>query len=104
MVAAFGSHPIPTVSFEQFHKVANLHVTTINLCDLTVNIATPNGGVDRATALPSSCAGPMMMRNTLPWLRSNDLLGASEATALRRLRNRSAFAAPLVDEPPNDKN
>jgi len=25
-----------------------------------------NGGVDRATALPSSCAGPMMMRNSLP--------------------------------------
>src|SRR5215813_10807652 len=34
--------------------------------------ARPNGGVDRAAALPSTFAGSRLMRNTLPPLRSND--------------------------------
>ena len=34
-----------------------------------------NGGVDAAARIHSSIAGPVMMRNTLPPLASNDLLG-----------------------------
>jgi hypothetical protein len=36
----------------------------------------PNGGVDAAARIHSSIAGPIMMRNTLPPLASNDLLCA----------------------------
>jgi len=36
---------------------------------------TPNGGVDAAARFHSSIAGPIMMRNTLPPLASNDLFG-----------------------------
>jgi hypothetical protein len=35
----------------------------------------PNVGVDAAARIHSSIAGPVMMRNTLPPLASNDLLG-----------------------------
>ena len=35
----------------------------------------PNGGVDAAARIHSSIAGPVMMRNTLPPLASNDLFG-----------------------------
>lgn len=38
VMAALGSHPILTISFEQFYKVANLHRGTINLLGATVNI------------------------------------------------------------------
>jgi hypothetical protein len=34
-----------------------------------------NGGVDAAARIHSSIAGPVMMRNTLPPLASNDLFG-----------------------------
>jgi hypothetical protein len=34
-----------------------------------------NGGVDAAARIQSSFAAPIMMRNTLPPLASNDLLG-----------------------------
>jgi hypothetical protein len=36
----------------------------------------PNGGVDAAARIHSSIAAPIMMRNTLPTLASNDLFGA----------------------------
>src|SRR5215813_10666647 len=39
----------------------------------------PNGGVDAAARFHSTIAGPIMMRNTLPPLASNDLLCASPA-------------------------
>ena len=35
-----------------------------------------NGGVDAVARIQSSIAGPVMMRNTLPPLASNDLLAA----------------------------
>jgi hypothetical protein len=35
------------------------------------------GGVDAAARIHSSVAGPVMMRNTLPPPRPNDLLGAA---------------------------
>jgi hypothetical protein len=31
VMASSGSHPIPTIVFEQFHKVANLHRNNISL-------------------------------------------------------------------------
>jgi hypothetical protein len=39
-----------------------------------------NGGVDAAARFHSSIAGPVMMRNTLPPLASNDLLGRGALT------------------------
>jgi hypothetical protein len=38
-------------------------------------IEPPNIGVEAAARIHSSIAGPVMMRNTLPPLASNDLLG-----------------------------
>src|SRR6266542_2045424 len=40
----------------------------------------PNGGVDAAARIQSSIAGPVMMRNTLPPLASNDLFGRVRLT------------------------
>jgi hypothetical protein len=37
-----------------------------------------NVGVDRAARIHSSIAEPVMMRNTLPPLASNDLLGGKD--------------------------
>jgi hypothetical protein len=39
-----------------------------------------NGGVDAAARFHSTIAGPVMMRNTLPPLASNDLFGAAVTT------------------------
>src|SRR5712692_4262263 len=41
----------------------------------------PNVRVDAAARIQSSIAGPVMMRNTLPPLASNDLLGAPSSDA-----------------------
>ena len=43
---------------------------------------TPNGRVDAAARFHSSIAGPIMMRNTLPPLASNDLLCVASNTDL----------------------
>jgi hypothetical protein len=49
----------------------------------------PNGGVDAAARFHSSIAGPVMMRNTLPPLASNDLSWvASESQALHFITSR----------------
>jgi hypothetical protein len=49
-----------------------------------------NGGVDAAARIHSSIAGPVMMRNTLPPLASNDLFDG--ASPRNRCRARDFFA------------
>src|SRR5437867_4130068 len=60
------------------------HTTRLTRKNRTLNFAIfasdsskpPNGGVDAAARIQSSIAGPIMIRNTLPPLASNDLLCA----------------------------
>jgi hypothetical protein len=57
-------------------KLSLDRIATARRSDITMRA---NLKVDATARIQSSIAGPIMMRNSLPWLRSNDLLGCAHS-------------------------
>src|SRR5882762_8037791 len=89
---------ICVLSIERFQLLSYRHLSRLVFRMTLCGYRTPNDGVDATAQIQSGIAGRIKLRNTLPPLASNDLLGFRHCdhVSLRALRTLTEYTRPRI--------